>query len=118
MAEDIFQPAIRLKQVYKTFSSGEGPIPILRNINGEVPAGTIVTLVGPSGSGKSTLLSLCNLLLTPDEGEIWIHGKEVRDWDVPVLRRNVGLAFQSGAMIPGTVLDNFDDCRSFARFPC
>ncbi|KMY53747.1 phosphate ABC transporter ATP-binding protein [Bacillus sp. FJAT-27231] len=79
---------------------------VLQDITADVPAGSVVTLVGPSGSGKSSLLSLCNLLSTPDEGEIWVQDKEVRTWDIKKLRRHVGLAFQTAPMLPGTVLDN------------
>jgi putative ABC transport system ATP-binding protein len=104
--QDVLPAAIRFQQVYKSFPSKEGQISVLRDISGKVPVGTILTLVGPSGSGKSTLLSLCNLLLTPDHGEIWIHDKEIRQWDIPDLRRNVGLVFQMPTMFPGSVLDN------------
>lgn len=79
---------------------------ILNGITGIVPSGTVLNLLGPSGSGKSTLLSLCNLLLTPDEGTVYILGKEVRDWQIPELRRTVGMVFQTPTMFAGTVLDN------------
>ncbi|WP_018130379.1 ABC transporter ATP-binding protein [Effusibacillus pohliae] len=103
MSEDV---AVRFQQVNKWFPGKVGNIQILQDISGEVPTGKILTIVGPSGSGKSTLLSLCNLLLTPDGGEVRIHGKEVRKWDIPQLRREVGLVFQMPTMFPGSVLDN------------
>lgn len=90
----------------KFYENGEGKETVLQQITAKVPAGSIVTLVGPSGSGKSTILSLCNLLITPDRGRVIVEGKEVRDWNVHELRRHVGLAFQMGTMLPGTVKDN------------
>ncbi|KAB7708211.1 ATP-binding cassette domain-containing protein [Bacillus aerolatus] len=98
--------AIQFKQAGKCYVNGSEKQMVLQNITGDVPAGAVVTLVGPSGSGKSTLLSLCNLLLTPDEGEVRIEGKEVREWDVNKLRQHAALAFQTAPMIPGTVHDN------------
>ncbi|BCJ88318.1 ABC transporter ATP-binding protein [Effusibacillus dendaii] len=100
--------AVCFTHVNKYFPNREGGVPVLADISGEVPTGAILTLVGPSGSGKSTLLSLCNLLLTPDDGEIRIHGKEVREWDIPVLRSQVGMVFQTPTMLPGTVRDNLE----------
>lgn len=98
--------AIRFVEVEKKFTVKEGSLPVLRGVSGEVPAGALLTLLGPSGSGKSTLLSLCNLMLTPDRGKVFVEGKEIRDWDIPALRRRVGMVFQTPTMLPGTVLDN------------
>lgn len=97
---------IQFREVSKSVTSPDGNLPIISNFTAAVPAGAIVTLVGPSGSGKSTLLSLCNLLLTPDFGEIYIRGKEIREWPVTALRREAGLVFQASPMLPGTVHNN------------
>jgi putative ABC transport system ATP-binding protein len=97
---------IELKNVSKTFMHDHEAVSVLKGISGKVTKGTIVTIIGPSGSGKSTILSLCNLLQTPDEGEIHIDGKEVRDWDIQELRRRVGIAFQAAPMLKGSALDN------------
>lgn len=104
----IFEQMIEVEfiNISKTFKNQNKVVHVLKGISAKVPKGSIVTIIGPSGSGKSTILSLCNLLRTPDEGEILIRGKEVREWDIQELRRNVGIAFQSGPMIHGTALDN------------
>lgn len=78
----------------------------LHGVTAKVKAGDSVTIVGPSGSGKSTLLSLCNLMLTAGEGEVLVFGKNVCDWDIPVLRKEVGMVYQSPTILPGTVRDN------------
>ncbi len=103
---DLSAAAIEFRQVSKWYQHAGHTLTILESISGTVPRGGIVTLVGPSGSGKSTLLSLCNLLTSPDAGELIIHHQEVRQWSIPVLRRRVGLVFQTPVMLPGTVLDN------------
>lgn len=100
------QIAVRFANVSKTFQEHERQTQVLRGVTGEVPTGAVLTLVGPSGSGKSTLLSLCNLLLSPDEGEVYIEGTEVRKWSIPKLRKKVGMAFQTPTLFPGTVEDN------------
>ncbi|ADG07388.1 ABC transporter ATP-binding protein [Kyrpidia tusciae] len=100
------QQAVRFEQVSKTFVTARGPVRALRGISGEVPAGAILTLVGPSGSGKSTLLSLVNLMVTPDEGRVFVFGREARTWDPPALRRTAALVFQRPPVVPGSVRDN------------
>ena len=101
-------PAVQFINVTKKSRENSQTAAILQNISGEVPANHILTIIGPSGAGKSTLLSLCNLLLTPDAGELLIHSQEVRKWTVTDLRRRVGLVFQTPTMFPGTVLDNLN----------
>ena len=91
---------------FKEFKNKNETIQVLKGINGKIQKGTITTIIGPSGSGKSTILSLCNLLSTPTEGEIFIRGKEIREWDVQKLRCYVGIAFQSAPLIKGSALDN------------
>jgi putative ABC transport system ATP-binding protein len=99
-------PEIEFQNVSKSFKHQKEELKVLKGISGKVNKGRILTLIGPSGSGKSTILSLCNLLQTPDNGEIIIAGRDIREWDVQELRRQVGIAFQSAPMIDGTALDN------------
>ncbi|MFK4471890.1 putative ABC transport system ATP-binding protein [Paenibacillus sp. RC73] len=99
-------PAIEFKHITKYFIGSERQRAVLNGITAKVSPGKITTLVGPSGSGKSTLLSLCNLLLTPDEGEISVFGKPLSEWEIPELRRKVALVFQDAPMLQGTVLYN------------
>lgn len=100
------KPIIQFDQVTKQFPVKQGTITVLRGIQGDIPKGVILTLLGPSGSGKSTLLSLCNLLLTPDSGRVIVQDKDVREWDISELRRSVGMVFQTPTLLPGTVSDN------------
>ncbi|HEY2420266.1 MAG TPA: phosphate ABC transporter ATP-binding protein [Neobacillus sp.] len=81
-------------------------IPILKNITESFSEGYITTLVGPSGAGKTTLLKLCNGLLSPDSGEIYINGNIISSYEPVELRRLVGIALQSAPMINGSVLRN------------
>jgi len=97
-----YKPAVHFKGV--TYSVRDTPI--LKKITGSFPEGCITTLVGPSGAGKSTLLKLCNGLLSPDTGEIFIKNQNIRSYQPVELRRMVGMALQSAPMINGTVFKN------------
>lgn len=84
----------------------DGDVHILKDITGSFPEGKITTLVGPSGAGKTTLFRLCNGLISPKSGEIYIKNKSITDYEPTTLRRNIGLALQSATMISGTVFSN------------
>lgn len=81
-------------------------IHILKNITESFREGAITTLVGPSGAGKTTLLKLCNGLLSPDAGEIYIREKIISSYEPATLRRLVGIALQSAPMVSGSVMKN------------
>lgn len=99
-----YKPALHFQHVdYRI-----GDMEILNDITGSFPQGRITTLVGPSGAGKSTLLKLCNSLISPQNGEIFVKDKAIGDYDPVELRRMVGMALQSAPMISGTVYENLN----------
>lgn len=104
MKEEI--PAISFLSAGKRFEQNNTSFDVLSRVTGHIQKGSITALIGPSGAGKSTLLSLCNLMNTPDEGEVLVFGKEIRRWDIRELRKTAGLAFQSAPVTEGTVRDN------------
>lgn len=79
---------------------------ILNNIAGEFYKGKITTLVGPSGAGKSTLLKMCNGLISPTTGDIFIGDQPIHSYEPTHLRKSVGIALQSAPIIRGTVFHN------------
>ncbi|MEK3937055.1 phosphate ABC transporter ATP-binding protein [Sporosarcina sp. FSL W7-1349] len=96
------EPALQLRDVsYST----EG-IDILRGVTGPFRCGEITTLVGPSGAGKTTLLKLCNGLVSPTGGNIYVEGREITHFSPTELRRHVGIVLQNSPMTTGSVLDN------------
>jgi putative ABC transport system ATP-binding protein len=78
----------------------------LVDVTGEITRGGVTVIVGPSGSGKSSLLRLCNRLEVADRGVVRFHGEDVAEMDPLVLRRRVGMVFQTPTPFAGTVLDN------------
>ncbi|MHC4547155.1 MAG: ABC transporter ATP-binding protein [Planctomycetota bacterium] len=89
---------IVLEHVSKTF----GERPVLRDCSLEVQRGETMVIIGSSGTGKSTLLRTIIGLMAPDEGRIFIDGKDVhrlRRKELQALRARMGYLFQSGALI-------------------
>lgn len=97
-----YEPAIHFQEV----SYSVNDLIILKNITGSIPKGKITTLVGPSGAGKTTLLKMCNGLLSPTTGTIFIDDQPITAYEPTALRKHVGIALQSAPMIAGTVIDN------------
>ncbi len=98
---------IRLENVTKSYSE---EVTALRDTSFEVAKGEFVFLVGPSGSGKSTLLRLLNRQERPEEGAVWVAGRNIVDMPanrVPMLRRNIGNVFQDYKLLLNkTVFEN------------
>lgn len=82
----------------------------LSDVTLEIDKGEFVLLMGSSGAGKSTLLRMLIGEEQPDEGQIFVHGKNVtklRPAEVPYLRRKVGAVFQDFRLLPKkSVFDN------------
>ncbi len=91
---------IRLDNVTKAY---KGTTVALREVSVDIQKGEFVFLVGPSGSGKSTFVRLVTKEEEPDEGQIWVAGKDIANltqWKVPYLRRNIGCVFQDFRLLP------------------
>jgi polar amino acid transport system ATP-binding protein len=96
---------LEVKNVVKRFGTNE----VLRGLNLAVEEHQVVCLIGPSGCGKSTLLRCVNGLEEIQEGEIRLHGDRITGpgVDLNVLRRDVGIVFQSFNLFPHmSVLQN------------
>ena len=82
----------------------------LSDVTLEIEKGEFVLLMGASGAGKSTLLRMLIGEEQPDEGQIFVHGKNVtkiRPSEIPYLRRKVGAVFQNFRLLPKkSVFDN------------
>jgi cell division transport system ATP-binding protein len=98
---------IRLDRVTKSYKNSTVA---LRDVSINIDKGEFVFLVGPSGSGKSTFLRLLTKEENPDNGQIFVAGKDIAEltpWKVPYLRRNIGCVFQDFRLLPNkTVHEN------------
>jgi polar amino acid transport system ATP-binding protein len=97
--------AVRIEGLHKSFGANE----VLKGIDLSVATHEVICLIGASGSGKSTLLRCVNLLEPIDSGRISLWGQEITgpDIDPNLVRRHVGIVFQSFNLFPHmTVLGN------------
>jgi polar amino acid transport system ATP-binding protein len=90
--------ALRVENVHKSF----GRLEVLKGVDLALGRHEVVALIGASGSGKSTLLRCINLLDGIDAGRILMDGREItaRGVDVNLVRRRVGIVFQSFNLFP------------------
>jgi UDP-glucose/iron transport system ATP-binding protein len=79
---------------------------ILKDISFALSSGDFLLILGPSGSGKSSLLRCLNRLETISAGTVCLEGQDARSIDTVDLRRNIGMVFQTPALLPGTVREN------------
>ena len=80
---------------------------ILKDVNLCIEDGEFMVLVGPSGSGKTTMLKMVNRLLEPTDGNIYLDGKRIKDYDERELRLSTGYVLQAIALFPNlTVFEN------------
>ena len=100
---------LELKNIHKSFGSGDNRTEVLRGISCGVEKGDICVLLGPSGSGKSTFLRCLNQLETATEGEIYVDDELITDpkCDVNKVRQKMGMVFQQFNLFPHlTILEN------------
>ena len=79
---------------------------VLQNINIELAPGKTVALVGPSGGGKSTICALLMRFYDTCAGKIEIDGKDIRNYTLSSLRKNIGIVQQDIYMFSGTIREN------------
>ncbi|MGH7720876.1 MAG: ATP-binding cassette domain-containing protein, partial [Gemmatimonadaceae bacterium] len=77
-----------------------GDVRALDGITLAVAAGECVALVGESGSGKTTLLRCFNRLVEPENGNVQVRERDIRDLDPVTLRRQTGYVPQEGGLLP------------------
>jgi macrolide transport system ATP-binding/permease protein len=92
------KPIIQLRNVTRSFVVGGATLPVLKDINLVIHAGTIVAIMGASGSGKSTLLNILGCLDHASSGSYKVWGNEVKDMSgdqlALVRRKYFGFVFQ------------------------
>jgi len=105
------EPLVQLTSVDKSYWRDSLEIPVLHNINFEVPEGEFLGLMGPSGSGKTTLLNLIAGIDRPSSGRVVVCGEDLSRLSEGALARwrsrNIGFVFQLYNLMP--VLTAFEN---------
>lgn len=89
-----------------TFTYPHDTEPTLKNISFEIESGQMVGVVGATGAGKSTLAQLIPRLFDPQEGSIFIGGRDVKEVNKNTLRNTVSIVLQKAILFSGTIADN------------
>ena len=89
-----------------TFTYPHDTEPTLKNISFEIESGQMVGVVGATGAGKSTLAQLIARLFDPQEGSIFIGGRDVKEVNKNTLRNTVSIVLQKAILFSGTIADN------------
>jgi tungstate transport system ATP-binding protein len=79
---------------------------ILRNVSLKVEKGDTLAIMGPSGAGKTSLLRIINLLERPDEGKVFIDGRDVRTNNTLEIQRSMAMVFQKPVPFSMSVYNN------------
>lgn len=79
---------------------------VLEDVNLHAKAGQTIAIVGPTGAGKTTFVNLIARLYDTDNGKILVDGKDVKDWDLDILRNSIGYLIQDTFLFEDTILNN------------
>jgi ATP-binding cassette, subfamily B, bacterial len=88
------------------FQYSAGTRRVLQDISFEIPAGACVGIIGASGSGKSTLINLITRFYDPVEGQVFLDGVDLREYDLRDLRRQFSIVLQEPMLFSTTVAGN------------
>ena len=104
------EPIIRVEKISRTFQTNNGQVEAVQDISFSIDRGEIFGIIGLSGAGKSTLVRCLNLLEKPNEGNIYIEGKNLMELSEKELRKerqDIGMIFQHfNLLMQRNVLDN------------
>lgn len=81
-------------------------VPVLKDINLKIPAGSSLAIVGPTGSGKTTLVNLLPRIYDADPGSLLLDGRPIREYPLQTLRQNIGFVPQETFLFSDSVREN------------
>ena len=100
---------------------------VLRDIDLHIRSGETIGILGGTGSSKTSLVSLIPRLYDTSEGEVKVGGRNVREYDLTVLRDAVGMVLQKNTLFSGTIYENLrwgnenaadEECREACVLAC
>lgn len=102
---------LEVRNLYKSYRTGNMTYEVLKNVNFKVEKGEFVAIMGPSGSGKTTLLNCISCFIPHDKGEVLLDGKDISKLSEKEMARvrnqQLGFVFQDFMLLDGlTVMEN------------
>ena len=103
--EEITNGSIKFDNVSFSYAGDKNKL-CLKNADFEIKSGETVGIIGGTGSSKSTLVQLIPRLYDATEGSVHVGGKDVRAYDLEVLRNSVAMVLQKNVLFSGTIKEN------------
>ena len=100
---------------------------VLKDINLQIRSGETIGILGATGSAKSSLVNLISRLYDVTDGSVKVGGRDVREYDMEVLRNQVAVVLQKNVLFSGTILENLrwgdpdateEECRRACQLAC
>ena len=100
---------------------------VLKDIDIHIKSGESIGIIGGTGSAKSSLVNLISRLYDVSGGTLKVGGRDVKDYDMEVLRDQVSVVLQKNVLFSGTIYDNLrwgnpdatdEECREACRMAC
>jgi ATP-binding cassette subfamily B protein len=101
--------------------------PVLEDINISIKSGETIGIIGGTGSSKTSFVNLISRLYDVSQGEVLVGGRNVKSYDLDVLRNNVAVVLQKNVLFSGTILENLrwgdknatrEDCIRACKLAC
>lgn len=103
--KEVENGSIEFKDVTFRYNE-ESEKPVLDRVNIKINSGETIGIIGATGSSKSSLVNLISRLYDVSSGEVLVGGKNVKEYDLKVLRDKVSVVLQKNVLFSGTILDN------------
>src|SRR5262249_53598841 len=102
VTEKIFAGEIEFRDLNFAYNG----VPVLKDINLKVPAGSSLAIVGPTGSGKTTLVNLLPRIHDAAPGSLFLDGRPIREYPLETLRQSIGFVPQETFLFSESVREN------------
>lgn len=119
--------SIVFKDVEFSYAKNSDAEAVLRDVDLEIKSGETIGIIGGTGSGKTTLVSLISRLYDVCGGSVKVGGRDVREYSLDTLRKEVSVVLQKNVIFSGTIYDNLrwgnpdasdEECREACRKAC
>lgn len=117
---------IDFNHVYFSYREGSGE-ETLKDIDLHIKSGETIGIIGGTGCGKSSFANLVSRLYDVQKGSVFVGGRDVREYDMEVLRNQVAVVLQKNVLFSGTILENLrwgkedateEECMEACRQAC